>query len=189
MKKMNLFILSTIMLLSTGVYSQELSVDVSKSTLKWNAKKVTGEHYGTIKLKEGKFTVKGDQIVSGNFVIDMQTIVNEDLESAEWNKKLIDHLNSDDFFSTSTFKTALLSNIKSTKFEKDKAQAKADLTIKGQTHPIEFDVIKEGKIYKAKITVDRTKYNIRYGSGKFFENLGDKTIDDEFTLEVTIAVN
>ncbi len=183
------FFLSTILLLSMGVYSQELSVDVSKSTLKWNAKKVTGEHTGTIKLKEGKFTVKGDQIVSGNFVIDMQTIVNEDIESAEWNKKLIDHLNSDDFFSTSTFKTSLLSNIKSTKFANGKAMAEADLTIKGQTYPIKFEVTQEGKTYKALITVDRTKYNIKYGSGKFFDNLGDKAINDEFTLDVTIMAN
>jgi len=186
MNALKLFFLSALFFWSAGVYSQELNADVSKSTLKWNAKKVSGEHYGEIKLKEGKFTVKGDQIVSGNFVIDMQTITCEDLKSPEWNKKLIDHLNSDDFFSVSKFNTAQLSNLKSAKFQGGKATTEADLTIKGQTFPVKFDVVKDGKTYKAKITVDRTKYNIRYGSGKFFENLGDNMIYDEFTLDVTI---
>lgn len=187
MNTIKIFFLSTIFLWSAGVYSQELNADVSKSTLKWNAKKVSGEHYGKINLKEGMFTVKGDQIVSGSFVIDMKTITCEDIKSAEWNKKLVDHLNSDDFFSVSKFNTAQLSNLKSAKFIGGKATAEADLTIKGQTYPIKFEVTQEGKTYKALITVDRTKYNIKYGSGKFFENLGDKAIYDEFTLDVAIA--
>jgi len=187
MNALKLFFLSALFFWSAGVYSQELNADVSKSSLKWNAKKVSGEHYGEIKLKEGKFTVKDDQIVSGNFVIDMQTITCEDLKSPEWNKKLIDHLNSDDFFSVSKFNTSLLSNVKSAKFQGGKATAEADLTIKGQTYPVKFDVVKGGNTYKAKIIVDRTKYDIRYGSGKFFENLGNNMIYDEFTLDVTIV--
>lgn len=186
MNALKLFFLSALFFWSAGVYSQELSADVSKSTLKWNAKKVSGEHYGEIKLKEGKFTIKGNQIVMGNFVIDMQTITCEDIKSPEWNKKFVDHLNSDDFFSVNKFNTALLSNIKSSKFQGGKASAEADLTIKGQTFPVKFDVAMDGKIFKAKITVDRTKYNIRYGSGKFFDNLGDNMIHDEFTLDVII---
>jgi polyisoprenoid-binding protein YceI len=186
MNTIKLFFLSTLMLMSTLGYSQELNADVSKSTLKWNAKKVSGEHFGAIQLKEGKLTIKGDQIVSGSFVIDMQTITCKDIESPEWNKKLIDHLNSDDFFSVSKFNTASLNNLKSSKFQNGKASAEADLTIKGQTYPIKFDVIKDEQSYIAKITVDRTKYNIRYGSGKFFDNLGDNMIHDEFTLDVII---
>ncbi|MBC7126302.1 MAG: YceI family protein, partial [Bacteroidales bacterium] len=70
----------------------------------------------------------------------------------------------------------------------DKAKVTADLTIKGITKPITFEVIKKGNVYTSTITVDRTQYNIRYGSGKFFEGLGDKMIYDEFTIEVKLVV-
>ncbi|MDI3526678.1 MAG: hypothetical protein PWR03_861 [Tenuifilum sp.] len=178
----------TALLISTAAWSQEFIADVNSSTLKWNAKKVTGEHYGQVKLKEGKLVIRDGMIAGGNFVIDMESITNEDLESPEWNKKLIDHLKSDDFFSVGTYKVALLSNLKSEKFKNNKAKVTAGLTIKGITHPISFEVVKNGNTYSSKITVDRTLYNVRYGSGKFFEGLGDKMIYDEFTIDVKLVV-
>lgn len=183
-------IISLALLISISVlgYSQDFKVDASKSTLKWNAKKVNGEHYGSILLKEGSFVVKDDRIVNGNFVVDMETISCEDIKSEEWNKKLVDHLSSDDFFGVNSFKTSLLSNLKSTPFKDGRADATAELTIKGQTYPIKFAVYRDNNTYKTKITVDRTLYNIRYGSGKFFDNLGDNIISDEFTLDVAITV-
>ncbi|MCB8964917.1 MAG: YceI family protein [Bacteroidales bacterium] len=188
MNRLAIIAIQIALLWSTGVYAQELNADVSKSTLKWNAQKVSGEHYGQIKLKEGTFTINDNQIVSGNFVIDMQTITCEDIKSPEWNKKLVDHLNSNDFFGVSKYSTAQLSNLKSGKFQNGMTVAEADLTIKGETHPVKFEITANGKSYRAKIKVDRTKYNIRYGSGKFFDNLGDKAIHDEFTLDVVIEI-
>lgn len=102
-------------------------------------------------------------------------------------QKLVGHLNSDDFFSTSNFKTATLVISSATKFSNGVAQVKGKLTIKGITHPVNFDVKQSGKTYTAKVNVDRTLYDIRYGSGKFFDNLGDNTIDDIFTLDVAIT--
>lgn len=180
--------LLTALLISTTVWSQEFIADASSSTLKWNAKKVTGEHYGQVKLKEGKLVVRDNQIAGGNFVINMEMITCEDLQSPEWNKKLIDHLKSDDFFSVGNYKVALLSNIRSDKFVGDKAKVTADLTIKGITNPITFEVTRKGNVYTSKITVDRTLYNVRYGSGKFFQGLGDNMIYDDFTLDVTLVV-
>lgn len=180
--------LLTALLIATAAWSQEFIADVSSTTLKWNAKKVTGEHIGQVKLKEGKLVIRDNQIAGGNFVVNMESITCEDLKSPEWNKKLIDHLKSDDFFSVNSYKVALLSNVRSEKFVDNKAMATADLTIKGITNPITFEVIRNGNVYTSVITVDRTLYNVRYGSGKFFQGLGDNMIYDNFTLDVKVVV-
>ena len=67
------------------------------------------------------------------------------------------------------------------------AKVKAHLTIKDITHPIEFDAQKDGNWFMAEIVVDRSKFDVRYGSGSFFDNLGDKMIYDDFTMTVKIA--
>lgn len=158
----------------------------SKSVLKWNGKKVTGEHSGKINLKEGSFSVANNKVSAGKFVIDMASITNDDLEG-EWNQKLVGHLKSDDFFGVETYPEAILVLKESTKLVNNKATLKGDLTIKGITNPINFEATQSGNSFKATITVDRSLYNVRYGSGKFFDNLGDKTIYDDFTLEVEIV--
>jgi polyisoprenoid-binding protein YceI len=169
------------------VNAQVKKVNVTKSELKWTGKKVTGEHHGKINLKEGSLTINKQKIVSGNFVIDMNSITDEDLPAGEWNDKLVGHLKSDDFFGVQTYPEAVLVITESTPFENGKAKVKANLTIKGITNPVEFEATKADNNYSAIITVDRSLYNVRYGSGKFFENLGDKTIYDNFTLDVTLV--
>ena len=118
----------------------------------------------------------------------MNTLNCKDLEDAEWNGKLVGHLRSDDFFSVDKFPIATLTITESTTFNNGEAQVKGNLTIKGITHPTSFKVKKTDKGYMATVTVDRTKYNVKYGSGKFFDNLGDNMIYDEFTLDVKIVV-
>ncbi|QQS51887.1 MAG: YceI family protein [Bacteroidota bacterium] len=179
-------ILLAAFLIGTSAFAQDLKVDLSKSSLKWTGKKIGGAHNGQISLKDGSMKIAENQITSGTFVIDMTTITCTDL-TGEWNEKLVGHLNSDDFFSTSNFKTATLVISSATKFSNGVAQVKGKLTIKGMTHPVSFDVKQSGKTYTATVNVDRTLYDIRYGSGKFFDNLGDNTIDDIFTLDVAIT--
>jgi polyisoprenoid-binding protein YceI len=185
MKK--LFNLAVILLfVAATATAQSYTVDPSKSVLKWNGKKVTGEHYGKIQLKEGKFEVKNDKVASGKFVIDMSSITDDDMQG-EWADKLVGHLKSDDFFGVATYPEAVLVLKESSKLVNGKAKVKADLTIKGITNPIEFDAVQTDNEFSAVITVDRSLYNVRYGSGKFFENLGDKTIYDNFTLDVKLV--
>lgn len=178
-----------ILLVVFAVNAQELKVNALKSELHWNAKKVTGEHHGKINLKEGSFTLKDMKIVSGKFVIDMSSLDDLDLPAGEWHEKLVNHLKSDDFFGVKTYPEAVLVLTESTPFENGKAKVKGKLTIKGITNPIEFESIKLDNEYTALITVDRTLFNVRYGSGKFFENLGDKTIYDNFTLDVKLVTD
>lgn len=172
---------------SVAVLAQKVEVDTEKSSLEWLGKKVTGEHSGTISLKEGFVHMDGKNISGGEFVIDMTSIANTDVEDAEYSAKLDGHLKSEDFFGVEKFPTAKLVIKKSSKFKKDKASVKGELSIKDITHPIEFEVVKSGDKMMASIVVDRSKYDIRYGSGSFFEGLGDKMIYDDFTLTVTLV--
>ncbi|MBN1118880.1 MAG: YceI family protein [Bacteroidales bacterium] len=187
MRKLNLFSIVVATIIATSISAQEFTVDPEKSSLEWKGKKVGGEHYGNISLKEGNFVVKDNNIASGKFVIDMTTITNSDLEG-EWNEKLVGHLKSDDFFGVEKYPTSELVIKKSSTFSNNEAKVSGDLTIKGKTHPIEFTVKRDGENYSAKITVDRSKYDVRYGSKSFFDNLGDKAIHDDFTMKVKVVV-
>lgn len=160
------------------------TMEVTKGTINWVGKKVTGKHTGTIELKEGNFKMDGDQIVGGRFVIDMTSITVTDL-SGDSKGKLEGHLNSDDFFGTSNFPTATLVV---TKAKKNGNTYKIDgnITIKGVTEPISFDLLMNGKEASTQLTIDRTKFGVRYGSGSFFDNLGDSTIYDNFDLDINL---
>ncbi|HAX95047.1 MAG TPA: lipid-binding protein [Prolixibacteraceae bacterium] len=171
--------------------AQDFNVNTSQSAVKWNGKKVTGEHYGTIKLKSGSLKVANGQVTGGNFEMDMNSIVCEDLTNQDMNARLVGHLKSDDFFSVEKHGTSkfVLSNVK--KVSGNEYEFTGNLTIKGITHPVTFEANTEvnGNQLKAngKITVDRTKYDIRFRSGKFFSDLGDNLIYDDFTLDFNLT--
>lgn len=165
--------------------------NVSESSVVWTATKVvSGGHTGTVKIAKGSLDIDGSALKGGSFEIDMTTIANTDIEG-EWRAKLEGHLKSDDFFGVETYKTATLkiTDVKST--GKGKYDVTGDLTIKGTTESITFPaevLVKGGKATAtAKITVDRTKYGVRYGSPSFFDDLGDKAISNEFTLDVNLV--
>lgn len=178
-----------IILAVTSVNSQSFNADVKKSNLKWHGKKVTGEHFGNINLKSGMLELKNDQIVKGKFVMDMNSITNSDLTDAEYNAKLVGHLKSDDFFGVAKHPEAIIEIVKSSTFSNNEATVDGKLTIKNITHPVTFKVKREGKSYLAEIIVDRSKFDVRYGSGSFFDGLGDKMIYDEFTMTVKIEMS
>ncbi len=170
------------------VNAQSFKANVEKSELKWTAKKVTGQHTGHIKLIDGVLTVKDNKIVSGTFNIDMKSITDDDLTDAGYNQKLIGHLKTDDFFGVEKFPVTTLVLSESTIFVDNQTDANGNLTIKGITNPITFKVIRNGNTYSANIAVNRAKFDVRYGSGSFFDNLGDKVIDDIFILDVVLVV-
>lgn len=165
--------------------------DASKTTIAWVGKKVTGAHDGHIKLTKGSITSDGKIVSAGNFEIDMTSITCKDITDPEYNGKLIGHLKNDDFFDTEKFPKAnfVMKSAKAT--GNDVYDLTGDLTIKGIKKPITFPAtIKTvGKVLTAtaNITVDRTLYDIKYGSGSFFDNLGDKAIDNNFTLDVNLV--
>ncbi|MFA5403887.1 MAG: YceI family protein [Ignavibacteria bacterium] len=176
--------------------SQVLKVDTSASTVNWHGKKVTGEHEGTIKLAKGEININKGSVVGGSFEIDMNTIVNLDLDDAEFNAKLINHLKSEDFFSVEKFPYSIFEITKVEPFN-DPAMPNfnntisGNLTIKGISKGISFPAsikIENGVLSSfADFDIDRTEWGIKYGSGKFFENLGDKVINDKFNIKLKIT--
>jgi len=182
------------LLFLVGVFNvlaaQTYVISSENSSIDWLGEKVTGEHTGNIEINSGEFSIKNNGIVSGTFSIDMQSITCTDLKDETWNKKLVDHLKSDDFFSVDKYPETTFMIKESGDFSNGSAIVKGDLTIKGKTHPIEFRATLQEtddglKIY-GNVVVDRTKYNVKYGSGSFFSNLGDKTIYDEFKLKLNL---
>lgn len=167
--------------------AKEVKVDTKASTIVWSGSKVIGGgHTGNISLKSGSLDIAGGKLKGGTFVIDMGTIT-----ESEGSDRLVGHLKSDDFFGIATNPTAEFKTSK-VKANKDGGyDLTGDITIKGKTETISFPVVlKEvGSGYEAtaSITVDRSKFDVKYGSGSFFDDLGDKAISDEFTLEVKLV--
>ena len=187
MKKVRtLALLLTVVLSTTVAFAQTKGVDVAKSTISWVGKKVTGQHEGTIKLKDGAFFLKNNKIARGKFTVDMTSIQVNDLKAGEGKEKLEGHLKADDFFGVEKFPTANINFKNVTEKSNNVYTVVGDLTIKGITKPVTFDLIVKDKTATAKLVVDRTKYDIKYGSGSFFDNLGDKVISDNFDLTVSL---
>lgn len=187
------FLGTMVMLLGFGLTlnAAEYVVDKTASKVKWEAKKVTGQHNGTISFANGSIEATGNKISGGSFVIDMKSLANDDITDAGTKAKLMGHLASDDFFSIEKFPESKMVIKNVTPVAGDEFKFSADLTIKGITNPVEFNakVIATGNKLAAEgvITVNRTLYGIKYGSGSFFQGLGDKVIYDDFTLAFSVV--
>jgi polyisoprenoid-binding protein YceI len=187
MKRTFLFVAVLALFVVSASAQLKLNADTTKSKLSWLGEKVTGQHTGTIKLQSGWLSMTDNKITSGEFNIDMKS-----LKDADKSERLEGHMKSDDFFGVEKYPVAKLVITGSSSFEKGNGTVDGKLTIKDLTNPIEFKAAlqknADGTWFYANIVVDRTKYNIRYGSGTFFENLGDKTIYDDFKLKVNLLV-
>jgi polyisoprenoid-binding protein YceI len=168
---------------------ETLQVDPAASKLTYTGKKVTGQHSGEVKIAKGSLSFDGKALKGGEIEVDMTTITNTDIGDPEYMKKFIGHITSGDFFDTANFKTATL-KVKSVKKGKatDSFSVTADLTIKGKTAPVTFDATATKEKANAKLVFDRTKYDVKYNSGKFFQGLGDKMIYDDVELEVNLSL-
>lgn len=167
------------------------TIDTEASTVNWKGYKVTGSHEGTIDLTEGELKMEDGKLVGGSFTIDVSTLKATDI-SGGMAEKLEGHLKSDDFFGVAAHPTA---NFVITKVAprgpEGSYKVTGDITIKGTTKEIRFNTQLTEEMGKtvavADIELDRTDYGLRYGSGSFFDNLGDKTIYDEFELTVKLV--
>jgi len=166
-------------------------IDTEESIVFWVGRKITGEHYGTINIKDGYIDISDNKVINGEFFIDMESIKVLDM-SSEYNKKLESHLKSSDFFTVDQFPTASF-KIKGMYdfFMIDNIGFKGDLTIKNTT--IETLIAASISINDSTaesigvINIDRTLFGITYGSGSFFDDIADKAIDDSFTLKFKLV--
>ena len=165
--------------------AQTKKIDASKSSINWVGKKVTGEHSGTVNFKDGAIVLKGKKLAGGTFTVDMTSLTATDLQG-EYQGKLNGHLKSEDFFGTEKYPTATLVIKKIGTKSANVYTAVADLTIKGITKPVTFDMTVNGNTATTAFKVDRTKYDIKYNSASIFSTIGDKAISDDFELAIAL---
>ena len=182
---------TTVAVAQTKAATATYKIDSAASSIKWVGKKVTGEHAGTLAVKDGSFTYTGDVLTAGEVNVDMNTLAVTDIPASDENNgKLVGHLKSPDFFNVAKNPSAKLV-IKSSEKTASGLKVKGDLTFNGKTNPIEFDakVVKTDSSVntKADVILDRTKWDLKYGSGSFFKGLGDKAINNDFTIAVDIT--
>jgi polyisoprenoid-binding protein YceI len=165
-------------------------IDTAQSVITWKGRKVTGAHEGTVMLKSGKLEFAEGMLTGGYFEIDMTTIAVTDL-SGKQAESLKGHLMSDDFFGVETYPSSLFRITKvAPRGTPGDYKVTGEATIKGKTKEIRFlaNVDSKGGMATAEISLDRTDYDVRYGSGSFFSNLGDKTIYDDFDLQIKLVM-
>lgn len=178
--------------------AQETAITFNANTegsmIEWKGFKPTGSHTGTIAISEGSVSVNEGSIESGNFTIDMNSIVVTDIPAEEeGNAKLRGHLTSADFFDAEKFPTAKF-EVTGISTVEGKTMLAGNLTMKEKTNNISIPVTTsiEGDVMKLTsetFTIDRSKWNVQYGSKSFFDNLGDKFINDDIELKVTLVAN
>ena len=156
-------------------------IKIENSKVVWKGYKVTGSHEGTIAIKSGFLNFNTDQLIGGEFTIDMTTISSTDLEG-EYKGKLDGHLKSADFFGVENFPTAKLVFTEVKSSGKNSYEVSGNITIKNITEPVSFDLSVYGNKANAALKIDRSKFDVRYGSSSFFDGLKDKAIYDEFDI-------
>ncbi|HEX5001586.1 MAG TPA: YceI family protein [Bacteroidia bacterium] len=176
------------------LHTDTYTVDTTRSQLNWTGEKVTGTHHGTIAIKNGTIT-QNHGTVKGSVVFDMNSIAVTDL-SGDFKNKLEKHLKSEDFFGvekhpTSEFVITSLTPLKSEEGSKNNFTVSGTLTIKGISQPLAFPAYVffegSGMTVSGEAKVDRTKYDIKYKSASFIEDIGDKAISDIFTLKLDVV--
>lgn len=188
----NLLLLPLFALLVLSAQAQtNYSVNTGSSVVVWKGYKVTGSHTGTVKVKSGNVQFTNGVLTAGSFEMDMNSVTDTDLEG-EWAAKLVGHLKSDDFLGVATYPTATFVITRAIPQDsKGNYKLIGNLTIKGTTKEVKFfanATESNGTVNASgKMTIDRSEYNMRYGSGSFFDGLGDKTIYDEFDLQISLV--
>lgn len=173
---------------------EQLVVDTQASSIHWVGTKPGGSHHGTIGIKEGSLAINGTEVASGSFIIDMNAIVDEDLTDQKMNEMLVNHLESADFFDVEKYPTSSFAITKVEAVAGNDSithRISGNLKMKDVDKNITFDakITKEGDAYKAvtvPFTIDRTQWNVQYGSKSIFADLKDKFIDDNIELQITI---
>jgi rhodanese-related sulfurtransferase/polyisoprenoid-binding protein YceI len=175
-----------------GLQDKKYRIDTDKSQVTWTGRNLAGRHTGNLAISSGELAIEGGELTGGRIVIDMKSINNFDLQDANYRTMLISHLLSEDFFEISRYPSAeaILKGwrpIPGATQGRANYRIEADLTIKGITHPVSFDavIVPQDDCIKAQaaLDIDRTAWNVTYGSGKLFEKLGMHLVNDLVTLE------
>ena len=179
--------LLSILLIAPTILFAQVSLDLEKSKVKWTGKKITNSsHWGSLSFSEANLDFDGDDLVSGKFIVDMNTMSVDDIKG-RGKQRLEGHLRNEDFFDVDNHNEAILMFNDRIPLVNGVYEISGSLTIKGISNPVQFTLVPNGKNYSSTLVFDRTKFEITYSSGNFFENLGDRLILDEVELEVSLV--
>jgi polyisoprenoid-binding protein YceI len=184
-------IITTILICTTlSVNAQDKSLNIESSTIRWYGEEITGkQHYGDLKFSSGNIQINNKVVSSGNFIVNMNSLTVEDL-SGGGKKRLEGHLRSSAFFGVSDHPQASLNITSMVDIDGNSQILDGELTIKNITHPINFSItLNSENNATAMLIFDRSKYDVRFRSGSFFDELGDKLILDNIKLEVALEFN
>lgn len=193
MKRISILSLISVFLLSSfsPTHVDEFKIDSKKSKFTWTAKKVTATHFGNVTATKGKIRMDHGKLIGAEFFIDMNTITCTDIESEKYNKMLVDHLKNEDFFDVVNYPIANFKLIRATSTGEGSFNVIGELRIKKSVEVINFDMKLEERMgalsANGSFVFDRTKFDIIYGSGTFFDDLGDKAIEHEVKVDFNIV--
>jgi polyisoprenoid-binding protein YceI len=166
--------------------TQKFKIVTTQSNIDWVGRKVTGAHNGIIAVKEGALILNDGKLTAGKIIVDTASIKILDITDPATNAQFAGHLSSDDFFSTEKYPEATLEII-----SVSGNHVESNLTIKGITHPVGFDVAVhvngDQLTATGKLVIDRTKYEMKFRSGNFFKDLGDTLIYNDFELGISVT--
>lgn len=182
--------------IQNGTYA----IDAPRSKVKWTGSKPTGSHNGIIPVSGGTLQVQDGLITGGTVEINVAGVEVSDL-TGEGKQKLETHLkgdgsSEDDFFNTAKYPTATFTVTSSRKLENDPEgthEVTGDLKLKDVTKPITFKATVDGgsgmaiKAVTKPFLIDRTDWNVKYGSKKIFTDLKDDFINDEVSVELELG--
>lgn len=182
-----------IAILASPVFAQEVfKVDTKKSKVIWTGSKIGGRHEGTVKIKSGTVTLKNGYLASAEIIVDMNSIECTDLKDKNLNQKLVGHLKSADFFEVDKYPEAKFVITKPDRRLNQDYMVVGKLTVKDKTSEVKIPTTlvfeKDNKSFMTTVSFvfDRTKHDIKYGSEKFFKNIGDKAIYDEVDVLIEL---
>ncbi len=179
---------------TTEVSSEKYTADVATSTIEWKGFKPTGTHNGTINIESGVLNITNGKINSGTFLINMKSIAVLDMPKEDkYNAKLVGHLTSPDFFDVEKHPSAAFEITGLSEVE-GKTMLSGNLTLKETKNNVTFPVTVTNTdggvtLISETFTIDRSKWNVKYGSKSFFDDLGDKFINDDIELKIMIKTN
>ena len=167
------------------------NVDLTNSVMTWKGTKPTGSHNGTVAFKSGGMIVEDNVLKGGEFVIDMNTIKNLDMEGSEGAGKIENHLKAPDFFDVEVYPTSKFVITSVLEVEGSLAVT-GNLTIKDVTKsitiPASVSTLEGITTFKSELfNIDRADFNVKYGSKRWIEGLKDKFIDDLVEMSFTVV--
>lgn len=174
-----------------NVANEKYVIDKKESVVTWKGSMLlaSGEgHTGYVYISKGELMIDKGQLVSGTVEVDMNTMGDKDHGSEN---DLVNHLKSSDFFDVKKFPISTFTITEVVSVSGENINVTGNLTIKGTTHAITFPAkieVKAGIVNaNGKVIIDRTKWDVRYKSGKFYDNLADEAISDDIEFNMKIV--